>query len=103
MNTKSFTALGFALLMTVLSGCESTTTTQKRSAFMRTWIGQHIDKLTYVEGAPSTRIERSDGGYVYTWISNEQIQCRENYVTDSDGIIVSWSYSGCTENVRVKK
>ena len=103
MGIKSYIVMSMTLAMLMLSGCESTSTLQKRSVFMDTWLGKHIDRLTYIEGAPSTKIERSDGGYVYTWIWSGQVQCRENYVTDSDGIIINWSYAGCTEHVRVKK
>ena len=89
------------VMMLMLVGCESTSVT--RSSYMRTWMGKHIDKITYVEGAPSAKIERSTGGYVYTWKTYGQVQCNENYVTNEDGIIVSWSYSGCSEYVRLVK
>ncbi len=87
------------VMMLMLVGCESTY--KKRSSVMRTWVGSHIDKLTYVKGAPSTKIQRSDGGYVYTWITHDQGQCNQNYITDADGIIVSWSFANCSEYVYV--
>ena len=83
----------------MLIGCESTLKT--RASVMRTWVGSHIDSLTEKIGAPTTRIERSNGGYVYTWIEYGQVQCNKNYITDADGIIVSWSYANCSEYVKV--
>jgi hypothetical protein len=101
MSSKSFMAISLVLVMLILSGCESTSVT--RSSYMRTLMGKHIDRVIYVEGAPSAKIERSTGGYVYTWKTFGQVQCNENYVTNEDGIIVSWSYSGCSEYVRLVK
>ena len=101
MTRKSFMAISLLLLMLILGGCESTSVT--RSSYMNTLMGKHIDRVIYVEGAPSSKIERSTGGYVYSWKTYGRSQCNENYVTDEDGFIVSWSYSGCSEYVRLVK
>ena len=85
-------------LVLLLIGCESTLKT--RASVMRTWVGSHIDSLTEKIGAPTTKIERSVGGYVYTWVEYGQVQCSKNYITDADGIIVSWSYNNCSEYVK---
>ena len=47
----------------------------------------------------------SDGGKVYTWkFTTGDVYgfstCRENFITNKHGIIVSWSYNGCTEDIR---
>ena len=93
--------ISLVLVMLILSGCESASVT--RGSYMRSWMGKHIDRVILNEVAPSAKIERSTGGYVYTWRKFGQFQCNENYVTDEDGIIVSWSYSGCSEYVRLVK
>lgn len=96
-------AIILMLAMLNLSGCESTSTRVTRESYMRTWMGKHIDRLTHAMGAPNAKIERSTGGYVYTWIEYGQVQCKENYITDADGIVVSWSFANCSEYVRVGK
>lgn len=98
MNVKSLLSISIALCL-LLVGCESTRRT--RESVMDTWMGSHIDSLTYKMGAPTTKIQRSNGGYVYTWITYGQAQCNQSYVTDADGIVVSWSYNGCTKYVDV--
>ena len=87
------------LAVAILAGCAS------RRAIMKSWMGYHIDKATASWGAPESRISRNDGGFTYTWttFSSNQYgvqQCRQSFVTDSEGVIVSWSYSGCSRLVR---
>ncbi len=72
---------------------------------MKSWVGSNIDDVTASWGAPESRIERSSGGYTYTWttFSSNQYgtnQCRQSFITDSIGTIVSWSYNGCPRFVR---
>ena len=96
MNIRTL-ALLFATL--VIAGCTSMDTV------MQSWVGNHIDDVTASWGAPESRIPRSDGGYTYTWttLSSNQYgvhQCRQSFVTDPEGIIFRWSYSGCPRFVR---
>jgi len=74
-------------------------------ALMGSWVGHSIDDVTAKWGAPESRMARSDGGATYTWntISSNQYgvqQCRQSFVTDALGKVVSWSYSGCSKFVR---
>ena len=83
------------LAVAVLTGCTT------MSTIMSSWVGDSIDDVTASWGAPESRIPRSDGGATYTWttFSSNQYgvhQCRQTFVTDSKGIIVSWSYNGCS-------
>ena len=72
---------------------------------MSSWVGHSIDDVTASWGAPESRIPRNDGGATYTWttFSSNQYgvrQCRQSFITDSEGIVVSWAYSGCPRYVR---
>jgi len=72
---------------------------------MSSWEGRSIDDVTAAWGAPELRINRTDGGATYTWttFSSNQYgvqQCRQTFVTDSTGKIVTWSYTGCPRFVR---
>jgi hypothetical protein len=87
----------FIPLFFILMGCASTT----RESVMNTWVGEPIDDLTAKMGAPTTKLARDDGGYVYTWVVfTEMQQCNTSYVTDAKGIIKTWSFSGCSKYVR---
>lgn len=91
---KKYVLIALLLLMT---GCATTT----RESVMQGWVGEPIDKLTEKMGAPTSRIQKTDGGYVYTWIVfNEMQQCNTTYVTDAQGTITTWSFSGCSKYVR---
>jgi len=83
------------LLMIFLIGCVS------RSGVMETWTGHTIDELIMSAGAPTNQFTRSDGGVTYTWIfyyGNRQ--CNETYSANAQGLITSYSYTGCTGLVR---
>jgi hypothetical protein len=72
---------------------------------MSSWVGHSIDDVTAAWGAPESKINRTDGGVTYTWTtfsSNEYgvRQCRQSFVTDASGKIVSWSYAGCPKFIR---
>lgn len=89
------------LLLTValMTGCASMDTV------MSSWVGRSIDDVTATWGVPESRINRTDGGATYTWttFSSNQYgvhQCRQSFVTDPSGTIISWSYSGCSKFVR---
>ena len=78
----------------ILSGCVSMDTR------MASWVGDSIDDLTASWGAPDSRINRNDGGATYTWetLNSNKYgvqQCRQTFVTNPAGKIVSWSYNGC--------
>ena len=67
---------------------------------MKSWVGEPIDNLVSSWGAPDSRIARSDGGAVYTWVtvSGDQYgvqQCRQSFTTDSLDIIVGYSFNNC--------
>lgn len=77
-----------------LCGCASMQTV------MKSWVGKPIDDVTASWGAPESKMPRSDGGYTYTWttFSSNQYgvhQCRQSFVTNSEGTVVSWSFNGC--------
>jgi hypothetical protein len=70
---------------------------------MASWTGNTIDDLTASWGAPSSRIERQDGGATYTWstLSSNQYgvhECRKTFVANSAGTITTWSYTGCKKH-----
>lgn len=73
----------------VLAAAQGCTTTE---SVMRSWVGEHIDKVTEVWGAPETRAGRSDGGAVYTWMTG---QCRQSLVVDPQGVVTRWSFNNC--------
>jgi len=78
----------------ILTGCTTLTTV------MESWRGHNIDDVSASWGAPSSVIQRRDGGATYTWteLSSNRYgvhQCRKNFVTDRSGTIVSYSYNGC--------
>ena len=71
-----------------------------RDSVMSSWLGSQIDEVTTAWGAPDARAPRADGGATYTWVhvraaGNVLIQCRQNFVTDSSGKVVNWSYLNC--------
>jgi hypothetical protein len=87
--------LSFALL----AGCAS------MNSVMSFWEGRSIDDVTAAWGAPESRIDRTDGGATYTWTtfgSNQYgvQQCRQTFVTNPSGTVVSWSYAGCSRFVK---
>lgn len=87
------------LAVALLSGCAS------MESVMSSWMGSSIDDVTAAWGAPESRINRADGGATYTWttFSSNQYgvnQCRQTFVTDSSGTIVSWSFAKCPRFVR---
>lgn len=87
------------LISLLITGCAS------RESVMKSWMGNHIDDLTASWGSPSSIVDRSDGGKTYTWseiVGNAYgvHQCRQTFVTNSRGTIISWSYSNCSEHVR---
>jgi len=82
------------LVMLIISSCTSMT------EFMNSLMGKPIGDAIAILGAPESKISRRDGGETYIWniISSTQLdenQCRQLFVTNSSGIIVSWSHSGC--------
>ena len=82
------------LAAVIISGCAS------MDSVMSAYEGRSIDDVTAKWGAPDSRINRTDGGATYTWISlssSQQgvYQCRQTFVTDPSGRIVSGSYAGC--------
>jgi len=97
MMTRYCTPMLLAVAFMV--GCASMNTV------MSSWEGRSIDDVTAAWGAPELRINRTDGGATYTWttFSSNQYgvqQCRQTFVTDSTGKIVTWSYTGCPRFVR---
>lgn len=77
-----------------LVGCTTT------SSIMASWVGKSADSLTASWGAPSSTIARGDGGttYTYTTFGSNQYglhQCRQSFVVDQGGTIISWAHSGC--------
>ena len=86
----------FWAILLLLSGCAT------RTSIMKSWEGTHINDLTASWGVPSSILSRQSGGKTYTWVSvygnaYGVNQCRETFVTNSSGYIVSWSYSNCSE------
>ena len=80
-------------ILFVLGGCASTKT------IMTSWVGSSIDDVAAKWGAPNAKMDRADGGNLYTWktlTSNMYgvSECNQSFITDPKGIIVSWSYSG---------
>ena len=108
------------LAVTVLfSGCASTQKMSKRTAttsagtipvettqlVMDTWKGRSIDEVSDAWGAADLNMKRIDGGVTYTWITyssgkNGVQQCRQSFVTDAAGIVVSWSYVDCPKYIK---
>jgi len=87
------------LIMLFITGCAT------RASVMKSWLGNNIDNVTASWGAPSSIMQRNDGGATYTWssISGNRYgvnQCRQTFVTNASGEIVRWSYNGCSEMVR---
>lgn len=82
------------LISLALSGCTT------MDSVMASWEGHNIDDLTASWGAPTSRMQRGDGGYTYTWSTFYANQygggeCRQSFVTDSSRTVRRWSYSGC--------
>ena len=87
------------LIVVLMTGCASMDTA------MSLWVGLSIDDATSAWGAPESRMNRADGGGTYTWTTFSSNgygvhQCRQSFVTDPSGTIISWSYSGCPKFVR---
>ena len=87
------------LVVFTLAGCASMETV------MDSWTGKSIDDVTAMWGAPESVISRNDGGATYTWktfrTNNYGIhECRQSFVTNSNGSIVSWSYNNCPRFVK---
>lgn len=87
------------LSLALVAGCAS------MDAIMSSWKGRSIDDLTTAWGVPQSRLNRTDGGATYTWTTfssnqNGVQQCRQTFVTNPSGIIVTWSYAGCAKFVR---
>jgi len=96
---KQLVRLLSILLIFALCGCVTLKTA------MKSWVGKSIDDVTAAWGAPESRMSRSDVGETYTWttFSSNQYgvrQCRQSFVTNSEGTVVSWSFSGCPRFVR---
>lgn len=95
--TKSLTTL--LVVVVLMTGCASMDTV------MSSWVGRPIDDVSSAWGAPESKMNLADGGVTYTWttFSSNQYgvrQCRQSFVTDPSGTIISWSYSGCPIFVR---
>jgi len=91
--------IAILLVIIIMTGCST------RESYMESWVGTHVDDLTVSWGSPDSRMSRQDGGATYTWTSfssNEYgvHECRETFVTDKLGVVVSWSYNGCSAFVR---
>lgn len=82
------------LSIVILSGCVS------MDSRMQSWVGDSFDNLSASWGAPNSIISRKDGGATYTWetISSNKYgiqECRQTFITNPEGKILSWSYYGC--------
>lgn len=86
------------LLISVLlmQSCMNTDT------IMRSWQGRHIEELMTNWGAPNTHSTLESGKAVYSWVSSwgsayMMNTCRQTFVTNPEGIIVSWRFAGCPQ------
>ncbi|MBI4402010.1 MAG: hypothetical protein HY581_10310 [Nitrospirae bacterium] len=86
---------GGLLLVSVLAGGCS-----KQNDTMQGWIGHHRDDLVKTWGAPAQETALENGGksimYISYWSDGYgSYTCRRVFATDAEGIIRSWSVSGC--------
>jgi len=87
-------SLLISLISLVLFGCTTT------KSVMKSWVGHPIDDVVAAWGAPDSRMARTDGGAVYTWItvSGNQYgvqQCRQSFTTNAESVVTGWSYNNC--------
>lgn len=96
------------LVAVLLPGCVSVEKKPERFTatwlLMDTWTGRSIDEVADAWGASDSTMTRIDGGVTYTWVTCSSgrdglQQCRQSFVTDSSGIVVSWSYVDCPKYI----
>jgi hypothetical protein len=76
------------------------------STLMNSWNGHPIDEVISVWGTPDSKINDAGGGFVYTWVnsftnkSGDLGECQRTFITDSKGMVVNWTQTGCPYKVR---
>lgn len=101
-----FCLLVLALLIITLSGC---VTTARLDQAFDGWVGQHVDELVTYWGPPTSTHEMRDGRKALAYSANEfrhlqgpgipvpftvNLWCEVTYVSDAEGLIVSWNKKG---------
>jgi hypothetical protein len=95
--------LAFASFFVALSGCA---TQGKLEEKLDSNLGKNIDEIIERAGPPNSMADLHNGGRVYAWqvYANSTFfdkmngslggTCNVRYTTDSDGMILKYSYSG---------
>lgn len=88
------TSLALCVALSLISCSTSTMGTR-----MTRRIGRPIDEVVLAQGNPSKVEKTPSGGFIYVWLHSRKTQevtltCNVKYLTDKDGIIMSWHYDG---------
>lgn len=93
MVTRVIVLVALTASVLTLGSCET------RDSGLQSLVGGSIDEVMRVQGAPAQTADLSGNRKTYTWFQRRgDVECLITLTADSQGIIQSYSYRGCTRS-----